>query len=52
MSTTSKNISSRKEDKQELDALLKAGLESGVSEKSIAEVFSDLRGNIKSKASC
>ena len=42
---------SKKEEEQELKSLLKAGLESGVSEKSITEVFSDLRGYIKSKAS-
>ena len=42
---------SKKEEEQELKVLLKAGLESGVSEKRITEVFSDLRGYIQSKAS-
>lgn len=41
----------RKEEEQELKALLKAGLESGVSEKSITEIFSDLRDYINAKAS-
>ena len=44
---------SKKEEEQELRAipLLMAGLESGVSEKSITEVFSDLKGYIQSKVS-
>ena len=42
---------SRKEEEQTLKALLKAGFESGVSEKNITEVFSDLRGYIQAKAS-
>lgn len=35
--------------KEELKALLQAGLESGASEKNITEVFSDVRGYIKAK---
>ena len=41
----------RIEEEQELKSLLKAGLKSGVSEKSITEVFSDLRSHIKAKVS-
>ena len=41
---------SKKEAEQELKALLQAGLKSGVSEKSIVEVFADLRGYINAKS--
>ena len=41
---------SKKEEEKELKELLLAGLNSGVSEKTTEEVFSDLRNYIKSKA--
>lgn len=42
---------SRKEEGLALEALLKAGLESGVSEKNMTDIFSDVRGYIKAKVS-
>ena len=40
----------KREEEKELRELLLAGLNSGISEKTVAEVFSDLKDYIKSKA--